>query len=492
MKKTLMSILTIGTIALVAYAGTTAFFSDEETSTGNTFQAGAIDLLIDSEAHYNGMVCTMGQGGSTWQPEANVTPAPGHYPAVGTACGGTWASTDLDTLSSSAFFNYSDIKPGDTGENTLSITVKDNDAYVCMHIGNMQDSDNDMTEPEGEVDLDLASGELAENLHFTAWLDQGTILGFGQPEDEGEGDNKWQGAQAEPLLFSNESGPASDVLGGKTYTLADANSVFDPFAGGITHYIGLQWCAGTMTIAGDAISCNGASMGNEAQTDSLTADIHFYAEQSRNNPNFSCANVVWPTPPEPIWTNEGTITGGNVSFVDEDPRGTVLQLTTIDDNDSRVRWVNDNLNHVLATFSGVSFDSKQVAAIDPVNGNASMRLFVDLDGDINTPDVQEITYEPYYNIAAHNPLNDASILANTWQTWNTTLANGKFWANEGFLGSTPGGGAYATNFTLAQVNSAYPSARIVGISLGMGTYNRGQVVLVDNLIVNGSPLSLEN
>ncbi len=40
--------------------GTYAFFSDTETSTGNLFTAGALDLKVDSESHYNGLVCTGG------------------------------------------------------------------------------------------------------------------------------------------------------------------------------------------------------------------------------------------------------------------------------------------------------------------------------------------------------------------------------------------------------------------------------------------------
>jgi hypothetical protein len=220
----------------------------------------------------------------------------------------------------------------------------------------------------------------------------------------------------------------------------------------------------------------------------MTGDISFNVVQARNNGNFTCA----PSNTEPQWVNTGTRTYGDASFVDEDGRGDVLKLTTIADTDSRVRWTNSNLNLDLDTFTDVSFDSKQVSAIDAVNGNATMRLNIDLDGNLLTSDVEEITYEPYYNIAAHNDLNAASILSNTWQTWKTVLAKGKFWGNGGFLGTTPSGGAYATNVTLAQVLVAYPDAKIVGISLGMGTYNPGQVVLVDDLIINGSPVSLEN
>jgi predicted ribosomally synthesized peptide with SipW-like signal peptide len=46
-------------VGALAAGATGAFFSDTETSTGNTFAAGSLDLRVDSEAHYNGSVCTL-------------------------------------------------------------------------------------------------------------------------------------------------------------------------------------------------------------------------------------------------------------------------------------------------------------------------------------------------------------------------------------------------------------------------------------------------
>ena len=45
----LMSILVIGVVAMAAGAGTFAWFSDTETSEGNTFTAGTIDLTVNDE-----------------------------------------------------------------------------------------------------------------------------------------------------------------------------------------------------------------------------------------------------------------------------------------------------------------------------------------------------------------------------------------------------------------------------------------------------------
>jgi len=49
MNKLLTSLLMIGVIAGMAGAGTWAFFSDTETSTGNTFTAGTLDLAVGGE-----------------------------------------------------------------------------------------------------------------------------------------------------------------------------------------------------------------------------------------------------------------------------------------------------------------------------------------------------------------------------------------------------------------------------------------------------------
>ena len=48
-KGILMSILMIGVVAMAAGAGTLAYFSDTEESTGNVFAAGTIDIAVDEQ-----------------------------------------------------------------------------------------------------------------------------------------------------------------------------------------------------------------------------------------------------------------------------------------------------------------------------------------------------------------------------------------------------------------------------------------------------------
>lgn len=297
--KLIMSVGMVVFVAALVVGGTGAFFSDTETSTGNTFTAGAIDLTVDSEAHYNGSICLPNT--NTDDPDDYTWQGGNEYP-VGLPCTGTWAATDLGA---ETFFSYADVKPGDEGENTISLHVNNNPAWACIDVVLTKNDDVSSTEPEldelGEVAEDAGNafdGELAQNMKFAAWLDQGATAGWqGKGQDAGEGDNIWQGEVAEPLLFSNQSGPASDVLGGKSYPLAMPGlNGSTPIAPNQTNYIGLAWCAGTQTvdIGTDTITCNGAGMGNIAQTDMMEASISFRVEQSRNNDSFTC---VLPTGP---------------------------------------------------------------------------------------------------------------------------------------------------------------------------------------------------
>src|SRR3990167_4728590 len=204
MKKIIISMSIIGAVAAVAVGATTAFFSDTETSTGNTFTAGSIDLKVDSNCHYY-----------------NIVDFDGDEPIYrDLGCGqvgtngvgvGQWDETDLrDGVHK--FFSFADIKPGDKGEDTISLHVYNNDAWgkILMDMDLDNSLDNTCTEPEGdEEDADTENGcdddgELLVAMlgQFSMWLDQGSTPGFqcvnaaGVPvtncEDREEGDNVWQ------------------------------------------------------------------------------------------------------------------------------------------------------------------------------------------------------------------------------------------------------------------------------------------------------------
>jgi predicted ribosomally synthesized peptide with SipW-like signal peptide len=284
-RKVLMSLGMIVFVAALSWGATGAFFSDSESSTGNTFTAGAIDLKVDSQQHYNRMVCTeVDDNIFLWQPEANFVPGPNHYPAQGMPCDGTWEMTNLGPTHK--FFNFGDVKPGDEGENTISLHIDSNPAWACADVSLTANDDVSIVDPETDAGdavenpADAFDGELAQNLWFVAWPDVATTTGT-------PGDNIWQGQAEEPLFFA--PGPAFNVINGTTtLALADSTTGGNPLPGGATTYVGLAWCAGTMTVVGNTLQCNGATMGNVAQTDKMVANLTFRVEQHRNNPNFMC------------------------------------------------------------------------------------------------------------------------------------------------------------------------------------------------------------
>jgi predicted ribosomally synthesized peptide with SipW-like signal peptide len=271
-----MSIAAVAFVGALVVGATGAFFSDTETSTGNTFTAGAIDLTVDSEQHYNGNICTK-QGDSTYKWTGTAA-----YPVPGTSCDGSWEKTDLDTVAHK-FFNFSDVKPVYMGKNTISLHVNNNDAYACAYVDITKNDDMSSTEPElkesGEAQEDSGNtmdGELAQNVEFFAWAD--------------DGDNVYE--SGEQPLFSNSVGPASDVMNGKVYTLA--NKQLGAITGGQTRYIGLAWCLGDLTVSDTTLSCNGGTVNNITQTDSMEGVIQFYVEQARNNDSFTCPSMPRP------------------------------------------------------------------------------------------------------------------------------------------------------------------------------------------------------
>jgi|GEM_PF-2808798 len=339
-RRILLSLAVLVFAGSVVAGGTGAFFSDEERSEGNMFTAGAIDLTVDSVAHYNGMICfDSGENfsdGYEWHPaktlewvgptvdedgfyqlipgtdldeaidefnEANVA----LVPQAGDDCTGTWALRDLgdDQVGpATTFFSYGDLKPGDSGENTISLHVENNDAWACVIVDEMVDYENGCTEPEGNADeypdgelpdntcagsVDTpmsgeGEGELSTEVNFFAWAD--------------DGDNDWEAGELPLFNNPNGVGAANDVINGRVYDLFSPANGMGPMSASDTKYIGMYWCYGDIEVdtQTNTLTCDGAPVTNRTQTDALEADITFYVEQARNNPNFDCASLLEEEP----------------------------------------------------------------------------------------------------------------------------------------------------------------------------------------------------
>lgn len=281
MKKLLASsTMVLAAAAALAVGGTGAFFSDTETSTGNTFTAGAIDLMIDN---------------TSYRSNENHVPAPSPNT--------TWTIDNLqnsigDTIHK--FFDFSDLKPADFGEDTISLHAGTNSAYLCANVKLTSNKDNDCTEPEqgaqgengacGTGDPN-SNGELAQQVNFIWWADDGdNVLETGE--------NVLPGG---PLGALPVGQSAFVTLADSVSNIWNPGNAPGPIPANATKYIGKAWCFGTITpaplpndastgpdVRGPGFTCTDPGINNASQTDSLTADVSFSAVQSRNNPGFKC------------------------------------------------------------------------------------------------------------------------------------------------------------------------------------------------------------
>lgn len=178
-----------------------------------------------------------------------------------------WTETDLGQ--GHTFFNFDDVKPGDWGRDVISLHVYDNDAWACMSVANLVDDENvrlSLEEAAGDTTAPQP-GELSQNIDVMVWSDDGD--GVYEP-------------------------PTETMLTNQTLNELVHVSLFDSTTGSFlkattTAYIGLSWCAGSQSVQdGGTLVCDGSGLGNIIQTDKVTADLSLYAEQVRNNPNFTC------------------------------------------------------------------------------------------------------------------------------------------------------------------------------------------------------------
>lgn len=235
----------IGVAAAGAGLGTSAYFNDTESFDGNSLTAGELDLLV----HYDFMV---DQGS-----------ADGNFdgPMSGTVQGNTDSETGAEIS-----YNLSDVKPGDSGSLEFCFSLVNNPAYLWMNGALTGESENGTTEPESDSPWEKTGGELATytraNLYYT-----------GETSDSGDADvliteGSLLGVLADlqtGLPLHGDGDPSAGVVDRPTFDGGDTtDEPTDPTC------VRLDWHVPTW-------------IGNEIQSDSLTFDLSFYAEQARNN-----------------------------------------------------------------------------------------------------------------------------------------------------------------------------------------------------------------
>jgi predicted ribosomally synthesized peptide with SipW-like signal peptide len=190
-RRVLAGLGAVGIASAGAGLGTSAFFSDEEEFVNNTLQAGTLDLKLDYKATYLGGPGRLDAVKAMGYPDAEAlgdgrylldqAPSPADMQAWEDLVQGEqfdFCSPEADQYLVNGdgipIFTLEDVKPGDSGEVTVSIHICDNPGYLRM-VGDLtENSENGQTEPEADaegVDTD-GIGELADALQVCVWYDE--------------------------------------------------------------------------------------------------------------------------------------------------------------------------------------------------------------------------------------------------------------------------------------------------------------------------------
>lgn len=359
MKKILLSATSIIFAIAIIAGGTYSTFQNKNKSSGNTFASGIIDLKVDNESYV-----TDENGILVYSPETS------------------WG---LSPLAGKFFFKFPDIKPGDIGEDTISLHVKNNKAWACMNILLTSTLENGQTGPEDLIDPTghPNGGELQDNLYFKFWAD--------------DGDNVYEVGEN---IFKR--GWVKDIFNGKNWTLADSSGniwggtgLNAPIPANSVKYIGKAWCFGDMAetpVAQDGIGktgnngplargtgfeCEGKRIGNIVQSDSISVDVSFYVEQSRNNSKYLCGDDKLPPP----------------------------KHTSIFLGDNFEKYTPGNEWDTVKPTESANYDWKAVGGVNFVNIGGSHKMVADLNADDNIPQLtnnKEVLTATYLNVVGYN------------------------------------------------------------------------------------------
>lgn len=492
MKRILLGLFTIaGAATAIGFGATGAFFGDTESSLANLFKAGELDLLVDNESYYNGNKCTETSPGSgVWQWQGNAL-----FPVPGTPCDTSWPEADLNNgvTTIHRFFNFTDIKPDDDGEDTISLHVQ-NDAWMCMNVTLTSNDDNDCTGPEtlstdpecvgktpGFTPGDgVGHGELAGLVQMLWWADDGDNV-YEQGEQEFSGGVK--------TLLNLTSPTWSVALADSQNNVWTSPNTLGPVPANQPRYIGKAWCFGTLTpgavapntgnpVNNPGWSCDGVGIGNESQTDSATLDVEFRAVQARHNPDFVCNEeecLFSEENPGPNLVLNGGFEVPEVS--------TVQNWDIFDVNDGIPGWSVEWRDAGPTTFGpqnrptdaqlelhegvlGVAFEGDQYAELDsdwegPTSGNTGEPASISIYQNIAT--VAGATYQIRYRFA---PRPNTPAAENRVQVrWGGAIVHD--------TGVVPGGGSnlVSGDWTEYVVNVAATGASMELRFTDMGTAN---------------------
>lgn len=164
--------------------------------------------------------------------------------------------------------------------------------------------------------------------------------------------------------------------------------------------------------------------------------------------------------------------------------GSAKLTTTSDNNDKAVVGVINNFGTVSTILDSLQFSYdyyKQTVAGGNTAAAPALKLSF-YNASFVGDNYVTLIYEPYVNPAFNVPTPDQ------WNSVSINSTSGLFWQNGGFgQTNSAGGDPYKT---LAQWSTtfdpAFLNAQLVQVSVGVGTYNPGQIDYFDNVRIAGT------
>lgn len=292
LKRAVLALAMLALVASAGFLGTRAFFSDTETSQGNVFAAGSLDLEIGIEG-----------AGS----DDNFAPKsiPGNQ----------------------SLFIFEDMIPGDTGTGYFRLESSQ-DAWACLAADvTGEDENNRLAQEENAGDSTPNIGELQDYMEIAIWEANGT-------------------ANADGLVGPNETETLrvmtlEEFANGNYYAIQDSASGDNPLLAGQEVDHEFAYCFGkfernnngTPKVENNMLSCDGGAFGtdtNQAQTDRVEATLHFYAEQMQNNDDFVCSSISGANPP-----GSGVVAGMSLTSSYDAPTSCTV---TVDDTNTNADY----------------------------------------------------------------------------------------------------------------------------------------------------------
>lgn len=207
-----------------------------------------------------------------------------------------------------------------------------------------------------------------------------------------------------------------------------------------------------------------------------------------------------------VWFENDVRTGGTASIADLTgvtgnletaqplPVG-AAKITTDFTNDAKAEvGVGDNYGTVAGILSTLQVSyawHKAANAGQNLNAAPSLKLSfynpscVDASNNPGLDCFGALVYEAYQNGFGNHPAVD------TWNTSSVDYTNGKWWWTGGFGSPNQAGGP--ADKTLAQwqallssLSTDFAGASLVLVSIGVGSYNQGQVGYFDNVTIAGT------